>query len=332
VIAVSDSTEFRRLVAGLAHDIVTAHIHWKLRNDLFAAMDAYPFVRHQSTTFWNLTLEAHGQVAVMALCRAFDQERSSLHLLSWLRTIEDNLWLFEVDQFKQRLATNPFVNSLAEGVSPPEAGQLSADIASCMGTDPFVKTLVSLRGVAIAHRGATVAVRGEGIGANAQLTVDQFEVLLERAKAILNRYSQLFAAESYSTSTIGRDDYQALFEGVTERVERLRRQTHEDLRKFSSTTNHLAALLAERATLDTRRTALTTEIANAREALRIDRLKQQQAEAPAPSAIERSHERLAQVKQWVEAGESAKDIAERLTASVEWARVLMRQAKALRSG
>jgi hypothetical protein len=92
---------------------------------------------------------------------------------------------------------------------------------------------------------------------------------------------------------------------------------------------HLASLLVDRDALDAKREALNAEIAGAREALRIDRLKQQQSQAPAPSAIERSHERLAQVRQWVEAGESANDIAQRLTVGVERARVLMRQAKAL---
>jgi hypothetical protein len=96
----------------------------------------------------------------------------------------------------------------------------------------------------------------------------------------------------------------------------------------SALEDRLAALLAERTALDAKREALNAEIAAAREALRIDRLKQQQAK-PAPSSIERSHQRHAQIKQWVEAGESTEKIAQRLTVGVERARVLMRQAKAL---
>jgi hypothetical protein len=90
----------------------------------------------------------------------------------------------------------------------------------------------------------------------------------------------------------------------------------------------LASLLADRDALDAKREALNAEIAAVREALRIDRLKQKQP-APAPSAIQRSHQRLVQVREWVEAGESANTIAQRLTVGVERARVLMRQAKAL---
>jgi hypothetical protein len=91
----------------------------------------------------------------------------------------------------------------------------------------------------------------------------------------------------------------------------------------------LASLLADRDALDAKREALNAEIAAVRESLRIDRLGQQQSEAPAPSLIERSHARLAQVRQWMDAGESAKDIAQRLAVGVERARVLMRHAKAL---
>jgi chromosome segregation ATPase len=90
----------------------------------------------------------------------------------------------------------------------------------------------------------------------------------------------------------------------------------------------LATLLAERTALDAKRETLNAEIAAAREALRIERLKRQQAE-PAPSSVERSHQRLAQVRQWIEAGESADKIAQRLTVGVERARVVMRQARAL---
>jgi hypothetical protein len=92
----------------------------------------------------------------------------------------------------------------------------------------------------------------------------------------------------------------------------------------------LAALLAKRTALDATRETLNAEIAAARESLRLARLKQKQPE-PAPSAVERSHERLAQIRQWVEAGESAEKIAKRLIVGVERARVLMRQAQALAS-
>jgi hypothetical protein len=90
----------------------------------------------------------------------------------------------------------------------------------------------------------------------------------------------------------------------------------------------LASLVADRDALDARREALNAEIAAAREALRIARLKQKQPE-PALSAVERSHERLLQIRECVEAGESAHKIAQRLSVGVERARVLMRQAKAL---
>jgi hypothetical protein len=90
----------------------------------------------------------------------------------------------------------------------------------------------------------------------------------------------------------------------------------------------LASLLADRDALDAKREALNADIAAAREALRIERLKENQPEL-APSAVERSHERLVQVREWVGAGEPANKIAQRLSVGVERARVLMRQAKAL---
>jgi hypothetical protein len=55
--------------------------------------------------------------------------------------------------------------------------------------------------------------------------------------------------------------------------------------------------------------------------LRSERLKQKQPRETAPSVIERSHERLAQIMRWFEAGESAEAIAQRLTVGVDRAHV-----------
>lgn len=195
MIKVADSAEFKRLIAGLSDDIVSAHIHWRLQHDLVEAMTRYPLVRQQSNTFWHLTLKAHMGSAVSQLCRAFDQEQSSLHLLSWLLTIKENLRLFSVDEFKARLKDNPFVESLADGDLQPDAKQLDEDIALCSATDPLVKKLVAMRGSSFAHRSAAMARRGRGLPVEMTLMRDEFEQLLGRAGNILNRYSRLFSAK-----------------------------------------------------------------------------------------------------------------------------------------
>jgi hypothetical protein len=198
--------------------------------DLREAMDRYPLVSQQSNTFWYLTLKAHAATAVSQLCRAFDQEQKSLHLLSWLLTIRENVHLFSVDEFKKRLKDNPFVESLAEDDLKPDEAQLEHDVALCKDTNPLVRKLIAMRGSTYAHRSAELTRRGSGLSETMTLTRDEFEHLLTTARDILNRYTRLFAAESYSVSVIGAKDFEYIFSTVHEAVQASRKRTEELLR------------------------------------------------------------------------------------------------------
>lgn len=218
-----DSASFGRLITALSRDIVDAHVHWRLHRDVHEAIEAHPIVWQQSRTFWHLTLTAHAEASVSHLCRAFDQERSSLHLLSWLQTIQANLHLFSNGAFRERLATNPFVESLAEGAVAPDARELGADIVLCSVADPLVKRLVGLRGSAVAHTSYKLSASDVPPPTNLALSNDEFQLLLERARGILNKYSQLFSATAYSVNMIGRDDYKFIFKAVEQTVAQARR-------------------------------------------------------------------------------------------------------------
>ena len=223
--SVSASEEFARLLKALADDVVYAHIHWRMATDLGASLVQQPLVETQSQTFWYLTHKAHVAASLQHLCRAFDQEQSSLHLLSWLRTIEGNLHIFAVDAFKERLKTNPYVQSLAASAQRPDPAALALDIAACIATDPLVRKLTIYRGSTAAHRSKKLALRPRAAGQPPLLTDEDVGVLLSRAKTVLNRYSNMFSAEVHSTSMIGHDDYKYIFQSVEENVTAARRRS-----------------------------------------------------------------------------------------------------------
>ncbi len=54
------------------------------------------------------------------------------------------------------------------------------------------------------------------------IPVEDLEALLNRAHEIVNRYSSLFAASSYSRQIVGHDDYRFVIKSVKEAVERSR--------------------------------------------------------------------------------------------------------------
>ena len=204
MIRISSAEEFKRLLEALAFDVGSANIHWRLYRDLHAALgEDDRTVWHQSQTFWHLTLNAHTFAALQSLAQAYDQNQNSLHLLSWLRTIEAKRHLFSVDEFKKRLAGNAFVESLAEYARTPDPTQLAADIAACSISDPKVKALVLHRGNITAHRNARTIAVGRPLADEFALSVADLEALLDRAHEIVNRYSNLLAAITYSRQMIG---------------------------------------------------------------------------------------------------------------------------------
>ena len=224
MISIKDSAEFDRLLKALSDDVVDAHIHYGLYEGLVEAINKHPLVVQQSNVFWTFTLQSHLNSSVYALFRAYDQNLRSLHLRSWLATIQENLHIFDEAAFRERLKDNPYVASLAQDSRKPDAAVLADDIAACSASDPIVKKLTIYRGSRIAHRNAKSLVAARDTSDKYGLTFDDLRTLLERAKTILNRYSYLFAASVYSTKVVGHDDYEYIFKSVEEKVELARRE------------------------------------------------------------------------------------------------------------
>jgi hypothetical protein len=224
MINIKDAAEFEQLLNALSNDVVDAHIHYLLYEELVEAVGKHPVVVQQSNTFWTFTLQAHLNSCVYALFRAYDQNTRALHLRSWLTTIQDNLHLFDEDSFRERLKQNPYVASLAQDSRRPDAVMLADDIAECTSTDAIVKKLTVYRSSRIAHRNAKALLTPRDIGERFGLTFDDIHTLLERAKTIVNRYSYMFAASVYSTKVVGHDDFEYIFKCVEEKVEEARRQ------------------------------------------------------------------------------------------------------------
>jgi hypothetical protein len=220
VIRIANSDEFKRLLEALAWDVGYANIHWRLRRDLLAAFPEHPLVQQQTPTFWYLTLGVHTSVALQCLARAYDPNPSALHLLGWLTTIKENLPLFATAEFKQRVAGNAFVDSLAAHPRTPDGDQLSEDIALCSASDPNVRALIQYRSNIGSHRNARTIVAGRSLSQEFALPTADIDMLMDRAHHIVNRYSDLFAAATYSRQIVGHDDYRFLLTCVEKAVER----------------------------------------------------------------------------------------------------------------
>ncbi len=227
------SNQLKAGIHSLASDIVDASIHWKMVLGIEEAAAKWPLVTRQSNTFWVYTLKAHLNTSVLALCRAFDQEQKSLHLVGLLQLIQRSLSLFDDENFRERLRGNPFVESLAESASRPDASQLSADMSRCSEHDPLVKRLVKHRNNSVAHSSRKRRINGVLGPVDEEITYEDYQALLNRAVEILNRYSGLFSAEYFSTQVIGHKDYETVFRWVQEGVEADEARVEAEVKRLS---------------------------------------------------------------------------------------------------
>lgn len=215
---ITTDEEFSRLLIGLSNDIIDSHIHYKLYKDLIKANDLNYQVMAQSNTFWSITLKAHLATSINLLCKVYDTHRSALHLTRFLQTIQDNLNLCSEANFRKRKQGNPFINELLKEHSSPDIQVLKVDIHSCTKNDPLVKTLTILRGAIHAHRNAENTANAIDISNIHPQSFDDYEKLLERSLTILNRYSHLYEAATYSTKVIGHQDYKYIFNCIESKL------------------------------------------------------------------------------------------------------------------
>jgi hypothetical protein len=200
---VSSATEFEKLLEAVAADAFQALDYRRLSQGLMDAHAEYAREFAQTPTFWWLQHRAAIEAALNRLGRLYDQHAAAVSLRTLLTCIMENLPLFDAGTFRQRLAGRPFVESLAQDARRPDLAQLDADRRSIDKNDPMVRKLVALRNTSLAHRDLSTVLGTEG----AVFPWGDVDILIERAVAIVNRYSMLYRASLYTDTLVGHDDY-----------------------------------------------------------------------------------------------------------------------------
>jgi hypothetical protein len=223
------SEEFGQLIARVASDIVEAAIHYRLYRGLLEALRDYSRAMRENWTFWSLTIASHRDAAVFRLCRAYDHQRDAVSLPNWLAAIGTHSTLFEEPAFRERLQGNPFVDSLAASERKPDSDQLAKDITAVSLANPSVKSLAALRNNMFAHQSPSYALAPASIIDRFPLSADDVWRLIEQAEEILNRYSNNYHAQVYTTKMVGGEDYLTLLRVVEDRLVELDQGIRNDL-------------------------------------------------------------------------------------------------------
>lgn len=219
-LTIKNAAEFQKLLFTLAGELVDARCHFRLFQDLSAARAEYWREFGQSNTFWWLTSQAHLDASLMRLCKAFDINRSSLNLRTLIRTIKNNLHLFNEEGFRARLKGNPFVDSLASTLRVPDTTTIQKDLDFVSPSNLLVRKLIVWRDKHIAHRDPSPVLNPEELTTRYPLLYTEIDELLRAGLRIVNEYSSLFLATTHASGIIGADDYLTILKAVRESLNR----------------------------------------------------------------------------------------------------------------
>ena len=199
-----------KLFDALGQEIVYAQIYYKLFRELVESIPEYEHEFQESNTFWTLTLDSLRKAWHTQMCRIFDQTRSSLNLLSFLKIIKANQYLFDEVHFRRRLGDNAPADLVVELFLALREQQLDKDILSVSCKNPLVEKLWRQRNSIVAHLDPMVLLGESRVLEENPLSKTEIEILLDLSLAIINRYSNLYRSSEWSRQIIGHEDYQWL--------------------------------------------------------------------------------------------------------------------------
>jgi hypothetical protein len=205
--------EFKGQIKGLIDQLFIANLHFQIGTGLRKSWSEYHPEIVQAPVFWEYTIHAHDTMAVLALCRLYDNtkcaDKRSLTLRRFLATVERRLAFFQKRELQKRLAKNVHLNYLSQLLKLPDANQLKTEKDHCapikidndlckqikmdkdLCEDKLVHDLIKLRHRVIAHLDYDYAVGKEkDYFKSHPFPYPAIQDLIERGFEIVNHYSE----------------------------------------------------------------------------------------------------------------------------------------------
>ena len=207
---VTRSDDLSLLFDAVARDIVDSINYRKLFLAVRKDISKYPRVFSQSNTYWQLSLRALSDTAMLTLCRVFDTQNGALSLPHLLDIIIDNKHLFSKAQFKSRLANNEHLENLVQYSRELDISEIEEHRCKCSKNNILVHRLILWRNNYYAHRAINSTLENLKILKFNEITWAEIEQLSTLALNIYNHYSSLYRATSWSSMLIGEEDFKSL--------------------------------------------------------------------------------------------------------------------------
>jgi hypothetical protein len=174
----------------LQEELRHASAHFHLFTALRDSVSKFQTELEKAPLFWSFTIHAHLQAAVIFICRIFDQHRSGTNFSRLLENIQNNLQLFDRENFWDP-NKDIFLKLRPTPIRPSEK-MLKSDIEFCDVQNPLIGTLKNWRDNAIAHKNRRIMLGQTAFLDNDPLLYESIQKLVEEGYRMLNYYSTRF--------------------------------------------------------------------------------------------------------------------------------------------
>ncbi len=207
--------QFAEFIRVLWDELHWADVYYGIFKEGSKLSKRYETAFNSAPFFWDYTLRAHRQTALVYVHRLYDQNADSFKLHRFLLTIRNHPEIFEANAVRKRRAKDPHADRLIKSIGPIDHAQLERDIAFCSDKNPRVKILKTCRDRMTFHKDESELFRDTPFEKDYPLVFGDIDLLIDRGFEILNRYSEYFDTTQRSRNLREWKDMEFVFEALT---------------------------------------------------------------------------------------------------------------------
>lgn len=225
---------FQKYYDELMRQVINARAHLKLWERLESYKSNYLKELNQAPHFFQFTMQAHLDDALLTLSRILDKHEDSLSIWKFLDFVEQNCKIFSTQAFHWRMKHKPDYDEHRvkshTSITLKEIQEHRQKLESLKET---IDNLKEWRVTMLAHTDRQFYLKGKIISEEYPLQHQQLEKVTDTIVDILNRYSYAYNSSTWLEKNPGEDDVQYVMDAIRfkiqerkKQVEALRKQVH----------------------------------------------------------------------------------------------------------
>jgi hypothetical protein len=213
----------------IADELKNAELYLNYYNELKEFLHIkYPDVFLHSPAFWENTGRVYFDAMTMCLIRAYDQnKKKNIGLKLLLQRIKENIHLFTDEAFKNRMKENKYLDNLmSRRFSQSDFEKKLKEDMNYVNhqKNTLVNNLKTIRNKSIFHKDVRVFFKQDDL-THIKVSPEEIKKLIDDGLEMLNFYSRLFNAKTFSVYKPNFGDHEIIFKVMQEYSEKMDAET-----------------------------------------------------------------------------------------------------------